>query len=97
MKIQLLDVTVIIAYLILVSAIGLILKKQAQRNNRDYLLGDNSIPYWMLGVSNASGMFDISGTAWMVGIMFVYGVKSIWLPWLWPVFNQIFMMIYLSV
>ena len=50
----------------------------------------------MLGLSNASGMFDISGTMWLVGMMFVYGLKSIWLPWLWPVFNQIFLMVYLS-
>jgi SSS family solute:Na+ symporter len=77
--------------------IGLVLKKQAERSKNDYLLGGKSMPYWMLGVSNASGMFDISGTAWMVAIMFVYGVKSIWLPWLWPVFNQIFLMVYLSV
>lgn len=97
MKIQLLDFIVIIAYLVLVSVIGLVLKKQAQRSKNDYLLGGKSMPYWMLGVSNASGMFDISGTAWMVAIMFVYGVKSIWLPWLWPVFNQIFMMVYMSV
>lgn len=97
MKIQLLDIIVIIAYLILVSAIGIVLKKQAQRSKNDYLLGGKSMPYWMLGVSNASGMFDISGTAWMVAIMFIYGVKSIWLPWLWPVFNQIFMMVYMSI
>lgn len=97
MKIQLLDVIVIIAYLALVSVIGIVLQKQAKRSKNDYLLGGNSMPFWMLGVSNASGMFDISGTAWMVAIMFVYGVKSIWLPWLWPVFNQIFMMVYLSV
>jgi len=50
----------------------------------------------LLGLSNASGMFDISGTMWLVGMMFVYGLKSIWLPWLWPVFNQIFLMVYLS-
>ena len=97
MKIQLLDIIVIIAYLILVSVIGIVLKKQAQRSKNDYLLGGKSMPYWMLGVSNASGMFDISGTAWMVAIMFIYGVKSIWLPWLWPVFNQIFMMVYMSI
>jgi Na+/proline symporter len=29
--------------------------------------------------------------------MFVYGLKSVWIPWLWPVFNQIVMMAYLSV
>ena len=51
----------------------------------------------MLGVSNASGMFDISGTMLMVYWLFVYGLKSVWIPWLWPVFNQIFLMVYLSV
>ena len=51
----------------------------------------------MLGISDASGMFDISGTMWMVYLAFVYGLKSLWIPWLWPVFNQIFLMVYLSV
>ena len=41
-------------------------------------------------------MFDISGTMWLVTIMFVYGLKSVWLPWLWPTFNQIFLMMFLS-
>ncbi|MCF0064233.1 Na+:solute symporter [Dyadobacter chenwenxiniae] len=97
MKIKPIDFLVIIAYLVLVTVIGIILKKQAQKSKNDYMLGGRSMPFWMLGISNASGMFDISGTVWMVSIMFVYGVKSIWLPWLWPVFNQIFMMVYLSV
>lgn len=61
------------------------------------MLGGNQLPWYMLGLSNASGMFDISGTVWLVTILFVYGVKSIWLPWLWPVFNQIFLMVFLSI
>ena len=97
MKIQLLDFLVIAAYLLAVVVIGVIARKQAGRSNTDYLLGGKNIPYWMLGISNASGMFDISGTAWMVAIMFIYGVKSVWLPWLWPVFNQVFLMVYLSI
>ncbi|TLU88826.1 sodium:solute symporter family protein [Dyadobacter sediminis] len=97
MKIQSIDLLVIILYLVLVTIIGVILKKQAAKSKNDYLLGGKSMPYWMLGVSNASGMFDISGTVWMVAIMFVYGLKSVWLPWLWPVFNQVFMMVYLSI
>ncbi|MCE7063473.1 sodium:solute symporter family protein [Dyadobacter sp. CY343] len=96
MKMQTLDFLVIALYLALVAVIGVIARRQAGRTNTDYLLGGKSIPYWMLGISNASGMFDISGTAWMVSIMFVYGVKSVWLPWLWPVFNQVFLMVYLS-
>ncbi|HEY1255973.1 MAG TPA: sodium:solute symporter family protein, partial [Terracidiphilus sp.] len=53
-------------------------------------------PWYMLGISNASGMFDISGTMLLVYWMFVYGLKSVWIPWLWPTFNQIFLMVYLS-
>src|SRR5262245_58206943 len=41
-------------------------------------------------------MFDISGTMWLVTLCVVYGLKSVWIPWLWPVFNQIFLMVYLS-
>ena len=39
--------------------------------------------------------FDISGTMWMVALCFVSGMKSIWIPWLWPVFNQVFMMMFI--
>ncbi|MEZ4901627.1 MAG: sodium:solute symporter [Spirosomataceae bacterium] len=97
MKIQPLDVIVIITYLISLSFIGFFASKKAKQSKGNYMLGGNTIPWWMLGISNASGMFDISGTIWLVSIMFVYGVKSIWLPWLWPVFNQVFLFAYLSI
>jgi SSS family solute:Na+ symporter len=61
-----------------------------------YFLGGRSIPWYILGVSNASGMFDITGTMWLVYLLFVYGLKGVFMPWLWPVFNQIFLMVYLS-
>jgi Na+/proline symporter len=61
-----------------------------------YFLGGNKMPWYMLGISNASGMFDISGTMLLVYWMFIYGLKSVWIPWLWPTFNQIFLMVYLS-
>lgn len=77
--------------------IGWYFKKKASADKESYLLGGKSLPWYYLGLSNASGMFDISGTMWMVTLAFVYGVKSIWLPWLWPVFNQVFLMMYLSV
>ena len=62
-----------------------------------YFLGSNSIKWYFLGLSNASGMFDISGTMWTVTILFVYGLKSAWIPWLWPVWNQVFVMIFLAI
>lgn len=90
------DILIILSYLVTIVIIGLVLRKRAQQSKDAYLLGGKSIPWYLLGLSNASGMFDISGTIWLVTLLFVYGIKSAWIPWLWPVFNQIFLMVYLS-
>lgn len=97
MNLHLIDVLIICLYLILLVIIGWYFQKKAGADKESYLLGGKSLPWYYLGLSNASGMFDISGTMWMVTLAFVYGVKSLWLPWLWPVFNQVFLMMYLSV
>lgn len=96
MKLQLVDILIIAVYLIMMVVIGLVLKKKASKNMDSYFLGGKSLPFYMLGLSNASGMFDITGTMLMVYWAFSYGFKSLWIPFLWPVFNQIFLMIYLS-
>ena len=97
MKLTIIDISIIFTYLISTVVIGLVLKKVAQKSKSNYMLGGNKLPWYMLGLSNASGMFDISGTMWLVTLLFVYGLKSIWIPWLWPVFNQIFLMVFLSI
>lgn len=97
MKLSGIDIAIVILYLAATVVIGLVLKKRAEKSKNDYLLGGNRIPWYMLGLSNASGMFDISGTMWLVTLLFVYGIKSAWIPWLWPVFNQIFLMVFMSV
>ena len=96
MKLQTIDIAILLAYLITMVVIGWVLRKKARLNKENYLMGGKSLPWYMLGLSDASDMFDISGTMWMVSLCFVYGMKSIWIPWLWPVFNQVFLMMYLS-
>ena len=91
------DAAILVAFVVLTMAVGFWISGLASKNIRSYFLGGNTIPWYLLGVSNASGMFDISGTMLMVYWLFVYGLKSVWIPWLWPVFNQIVMMAYLSV
>jgi solute:Na+ symporter, SSS family len=90
------DIGIIVAYLAASVLVGYWVAHRASRDMRAYFLGGNSLPWYILGVSNASGMFDIAGTMWLVYVLFVYGLKSVWIPWLWPVFNQIFLMVYLS-
>jgi Na+/proline symporter len=90
------DLSIVCCYLLATVLIGLYLKKQASKNLNSYFMGGKTLPWYMLGLSNASGMFDISGTMWLVSLCFIYGMKSIWIPWLWPVFNQVFLMVFLS-
>lgn len=86
----------LLLYLATMIFIGFWYRKKAKTDKESYLLGSKSLPWYKLGLSDASDMFDISGTMWMVALCFVYGLKSIWIPWLWPVFNQVFMMMFLS-
>ena len=96
MKLHPIDIAIILAYLLTSVLVGYWVSRRASRDTKAYFLGGNTLPWYFLGVSNASGMFDIAGTMWLVYLMFLYGLKSAWIPWLWPVFNQIFLMVYLS-
>jgi Na+/proline symporter len=90
------DVGIVCLYFLAMLAIGFIVEKRASRGIDSYFLAENRMPWWLLSLSNAASMFDISGTMWLVYLLFVYGMKSVYIPWLWPVFNQIFLMVYLS-
>jgi len=96
MHLHVIDIVIIVAYLLSTVLIGYWVSNRASQSMQNYFLGGNTMPWYMLGISNASGMFDISGTMLLVSWMFVYGLKSVWIPWLWPTFNQIFLMVYLS-
>lgn len=97
MRLHWIDVGIIVLYFVATIIVGFWVSKRASRDIKSYFLGGNTLPWYMLGVSNASGMFDIAGTMWLVYITAAYGFKGMWLPWLWPVFNQIFLMVYMSI
>ena len=96
MQLHGIDIAIILAFLASSVVVGYWVSHRASRDIRAYFLGGNTMPWYFLGISNASGMFDISGTMLLVYWMFIYGLKSVWIPWLWPTFNQVFLMIYLS-
>jgi SSS family solute:Na+ symporter len=96
MDLHLIDVAIILLYILGMLAVGFIVERRARVGINKYFLGGNELPWWALSMSNAASMFDISGTMWLVSLLYVYGLKSVFIPWLWPVFNQIFLMVYLS-
>jgi len=96
MDLPVLDLGIIAAYLVATVLLGLWVSKRASKDLDSYFLGGKTIPWYILGVSNASGQFDITGTMLLVYWCFAYGLKSVWFPWVWPTFNQIFLMMYLA-
>jgi Na+/proline symporter len=96
MKLHALDLAIILVYFLTVVLLGLWVSRRGAKDLDAYFLGGKKMPWYMLGVSDASGMFDIAGTMMLATWLFLYGVKSVWLPWVWPVFNQIFLMMFLS-
>jgi Na+/proline symporter len=96
MQLHWIDISIIIAYIATTLIIGFWVSKRATKDLNSYFLGGNTLPWYFLGVSDASGMFDVTGTMWLVYVTFVYGLKGVFIPWLWPVFNQVFLMVFLS-
>lgn len=97
MNLSTLDIIIILLYLLVIIGLGFWISKKASKNIQSYFLGDNNIKWYWLGFSNSSGMFDVSGTAFYVALLFIYGFKAAWLPWLWPIWNQIFVMVFLAI
>lgn len=97
MNLTALDLSIIGLYMVSIVILGIWISRSANKNVEGYFLGGNKLRWQYLGLSNASGMFDISGTMWMVYLLFIYGLKSVYIPWLWPSFNQIFLMVFLSI
>lgn len=94
---DIIDVSIIILYIVFTLGVGIWASNRASKGLDSYFLGGKSIKWYYLGLSNGSGMFDVSGTAWMVGLLFLYGAKSFMFMWMWPIWNQIFIMVFLAI
>lgn len=97
MELHWIDIAIMLLYVAASIFIGFWISHKAKKDLKAYFLGGNEMKWYYLGLSNGSGMFDVSGTAWTVTILFIYGLKSAWIPWLWPVWNQIFVMVFLAI
>ena len=90
------DLGIIVVYLLLMAVVGAWVAKKASRSPESYFLAGKSLPWWIIGVAHGSSGVDITGTMWFVMMFFIYGVKGIWLLWIWPLFSVVFRMMYLG-
>lgn len=98
MELQLhtIDILIIAGYLLAVVALGWLLSKRASKDLSAYFLGGRSLPWYVIGTSHGASGFDITGTMWFVAMLFTYGVKAAFIPWIWPLFDRVFRQVYLG-
>ncbi len=90
------DIIIIAVYVGLVIALGLFLTKWAKKDLNAYFLGGKSLPWYVIGTSHGASGFDITGTMWFVTMLFTYGLKAAFIPWIWPLFDRVFRQVYLG-
>ena len=90
------DYLIIILYFLVVISIGAWFKKRASKNLESYFLASKNMHWLPLAMSGSVSTFDITGTMWIVSILFVLGMKSMWHHWMWGVFMAAFFMSYMG-
>lgn len=90
------DYGVILSYFIIVIGLGLWYQKRASKNLDSYFLAGKNIHWLPLAMSGSVSTFDITGTMWIVSILFVLGMKSMWHHWMWGVYMAAFFMAYMG-
>mgnify|MGYP006279391495 CR=1 FL=1 len=70
------DLTIVIGFLVIVTIVGFVMSNIASGDIDDYFLGDNNIPWWVLGISTSTSNFDMAGTMIIVSLVFALGYKG---------------------
>jgi len=91
-----LDILVIVIYFVLVIGLGFWYHKRASENLESYFLGGKSMHWLALAMSGSVSTFDITGTMWIVSLLFVLGMRSMWIHWMWGFMMGAFFMAYMG-
>jgi SSS family solute:Na+ symporter len=93
---QVFDYAVIVLYFALVIGVGLWYQRRASRNLDSYFLGGKSMHWLALAMSGSVSNFDITGTMWIVALIYLFGLKSMWNHWMWGFLMAAFFMSYMG-
>jgi len=94
--VSLIDYAVIVFYFVVVMGFGFWFQKRASQNLDAYYLGNKRMPWLVLAMSGSVSNFDITGTMWIVSMLFVLGMKSLWVHWMWGWMMGAFFLAYMG-
>ncbi|MHC4738471.1 MAG: hypothetical protein ACYS9Y_06170 [Planctomycetota bacterium] len=76
------DYGIIVLYFIIVIGLSFWYQKRASKNLESYFLGSRTLHWLPLAMSGSVSNFDITGTMWIVSILFILGMRSMWHHWM---------------
>lgn len=90
------DYVIVVIYFVVVIGIGFAYQRIASRNLDSYFLGGKSMHWLAMAMSGSVSTFDITGTMWIVTIIYLFGMKSMWNHWMWGFLMAAFFMSYMG-
>jgi Na+/proline symporter len=91
-----LDYSVIAGYFVIVIVAGVVFARRASKSLDAYFLGNNRMSWLPLAMSGSVSTFDITGTMWIVSMLMLLGMKSLWIHWMWGWMMAAFFMAYMG-
>jgi Na+/proline symporter len=90
------DYGIILLYFAIVIGLGFWYQKRASKNLGAYFLGGKNLHWLALAMSGSVSNFDITGTMWIISILYVLGMKSMWHHWMWGFLMGAFFLSYMG-
>ncbi len=90
------DTGIVVIYFLVVIGLGFWYKKRASQSLDSYFLGGKRMHWLLLAMSGSVSNFDITGTMWIVSILFMLGMKSMWHHWMWGFLMGAFFLAYMG-
>jgi len=90
------DYTIIVSYFAVVIGIGFWYRRRAARGLQSYFLGGKRLHWLAMAMSGSVSTFDITGTMWIVALIYLFGMKSMWNHWMWGFLMAAFFMSFMG-
>jgi SSS family solute:Na+ symporter len=90
------DYVIILLYFAVVIGLGFWYQKRASESLGAYFLAGKGIHWLALAMSGSVSNFDITGTMWIISILYVLGFKSMWHHWMWGFLMGAFFLSYMG-
>jgi SSS family solute:Na+ symporter len=81
MKLEFIDICIIIVFFLISLAIGLIVSKRSSKDSSSFYLSGRNMPWWLLGVSMVATTFAADTPNLVAGLVRSDGVSGNWVWW----------------